>query len=69
MSPIFLVSPDRLVSSALGYDLPRRIHDDAAIFAAARNSLERCLQGGNLMGIEGPLSILVIPPSAKVGQV
>ena len=59
------VSPGRLLSSALGDDLPRRIDDNAAIFTAARNSPERCLLCGNLVGIVGPPGILVIPPSAK----
>ena len=66
MSP---VSTGRLLSSALGDDLPRRIDDNAAILTAARNSPEQCLQCGNLVGIEGPPGILVIPPSAKVSQV
>jgi hypothetical protein len=66
MSP---VSPGRLSSSTPGDDLPRRIDDNAAIFTAARNSLQRCLQCGVLGRIEGPLGIFVIPPSPKVSQV
>ena len=59
----------RLLSPALGDDLPRRIDDNTAIVTAARNSPQRYLQCGNLVGIEGPLGILVMPPSAKVSQV
>jgi hypothetical protein len=59
MSP---VSPGRLFVSALGDDLPRGIDDDAAIFTAARNSSERCVQCDNLVRIEGPPGILVILP-------
>src|SRR5579872_736223 len=60
------VYPGRLLSSALGDDLPRRIDDNAAIVTAARNSPQRCLQCGNLAGIEGSPAILVIPPGAQV---
>lgn len=58
----------RPLLSALGDDLPRCIEDKAAIFTAASNSSQRYLQCCNLVGIEGPLGVLVIPPGAKVSQ-
>lgn len=58
-----------LRSSAPCDDLPCRISDDATIFTAARNSLQRRLQDCKLIGIEGLPRIFVIPPSAKVRQV
>lgn len=64
-----MFTPGRQLLSAPGDDLSRRINDNAAIVTAACNLLQRCLECGNLAGIEGPPGILVIPPCAQVCQV